>query len=333
MKSVSILIMPGTETLRSCRYFSKSSIHFCRLAHQVEMSKDWKYILYLSLIIGVFVAIRLLSPKQYDWSITLSHEDKNPFGTFAFNSLLPDLVSSPVKNSYKTIYELKDSLTDQQTILIIATSFNPQKEDTEVLLEKVNSGATAFISANYFNGALADSLGIDNYDNLFKNKELFVNEDTATLHLTNARFDSTEMFSFRRDNIHNYFGRLDSVKSTVVARNEIGQPVSVVIHHGKGKLLLNCTPMVFTNIHFLSKENHKFAEGLLSYLPEKEILRTEFYHVGRMEAGSPLRFILTNEPLSWAYYLALVSLLIFMFFEAKRKQRIIPIIRPLGTLR
>ena len=46
---------------------------------------------------------------------------------------------------------------------------------------------------------------------------------------------------------------------------------------------------------------------------------------------SPLRFILTTEPLRWAYYLTISAILLFMFFEAKRKQRIIPVIRPLAN--
>ena len=58
---------------------------------------------------------------------------------------------------------------------------------------------------------------------------------------------------------------------------------------------------------------------------------TEYYQLGRMEAGTPLRFILTNEPLSWAYYMLIFSILLFMLFEAKRKQRIIPIITPLSN--
>jgi hypothetical protein len=51
--------------------------------------------------------------------------------------------------------------------------------------------------------------------------------------------------------------------------------------------------------------------------------------LGRMEAATPLRFILTTEPLRWAYYLTLISILFFIVFEAKRKQRIIPVIKPL----
>lgn len=87
--------------------------------------------------------------------------------------------------------------------------------------------------------------------------------------------------------------------------------------------------MVFTNIHLLDDDNHEFVSTSLSYLPQKDTYWTEFYHLGRMEIATPLRFVLTTEPLRWAYYLTLISILLFMVFEAKRKQRIIPIINPL----
>jgi hypothetical protein len=48
-----------------------------------------------------------------------------------------------------------------------------------------------------------------------------------------------------------------------------------------------------------------------------------------MESSTPLRFILSNESLRWAYYITIVSVLVFIGFEMKRKQRIIPVIPPL----
>ena len=87
--------------------------------------------------------------------------------------------------------------------------------------------------------------------------------------------------------------------------------------------------MIFTNIYLLNEQNHQFVSALLSYLPENILRRTEYYHLGRMEATTPLRFILTTEPLRWAYYISIIALLVFIIFEAKRKQRIIPIVKPL----
>ena len=42
-----------------------------------------------------------------------------------------------------------------------------------------------------------------------------------------------------------------------------------------------------------------------------------------------MQFILKNKSLKWAYYLLLIGVTIFIFFEGKRKQRSIPIIKPL----
>lgn len=296
------------------------------------MSKDWKYILYLSIAIGVFVAVKLMSPKHYNWNVSLAHDVKDPYGTYALNNLLPSLFpNQQIKNSYKTIYELKDSLINHENIIVFATRFDAGKEDVDVLLKHVANGATVFISANYFYGKLADTLSLATDDRLFSEGEIFNREDTSILHFVNPVMDTIQLYHYTRNNIRSHFRKLDSVKSTVIAKNDLNQPVTVNVPWGKGNLILNSTPMAFTNIYLLSKDNNKFASGLFSYLPNRGVYWTEFYHLGRMEATTPLRFILTNEPLRWAYYTLIFSILLFMIFEAKRKQRIIPVIKPLSN--
>ena len=132
-----------------------------------------------------------------------------------------------------------------------------------------------------------------------------------------------------RDNIHSYFGSYDTARTTVIAENNFHQPVSIRVRWGKGAFILNTTPLAFTNIYALNDNHPEFIATSLSYLPIHDVHWTEFYSIGRMEAGTPLRFVLKHPPLAWAYYIILLSLLCFMIFEAKRKQRIIPIIKPL----
>lgn len=293
--------------------------------------KDWKYITYLA-ILGVLLTVLLLTKnKQYDWTVTFSHEDKNPYGAYAFNTLLSTL-NNPVKNSYKTLYELKDSLSANQNLLIVSNTFAPGKEDTEALLKYIEAGGTALICANYFYGKFADTLGLEVRDVLFKNLETALNRnDTASLHFVSTVIDSTHEFQYTSGNIHNYIARVDSLSATTLAKNSYFQPVIIKASRGKGTLLINSTPMVLTNIHLLDSGNYEFAEGLLSYLPEKEIVWTAYYHLGRFEVSTPLRYVLTTEPLRWAYFITLSAILIFIVFEAKRKQRIIPVIPPLAN--
>ena len=55
------------------------------------MRKDWKYILYISMAFGLFVLLKLLSPKQHNWTITFGADDKNPYGGYALYELLKTL--------------------------------------------------------------------------------------------------------------------------------------------------------------------------------------------------------------------------------------------------
>lgn len=294
------------------------------------MTKDWKYIVYISLLALLLAFVLLSKNKEHDWSINFSHISKAPYGTYALTSLLPDhFKSQKITNSYKTIYELKDSIRVNENILIITSRFAPDQEDAKVLLSMIENGASAFISSGEFSGTFADTLGLATGDSFFQGENSFEQSDSASLHFVIPAIDSTQSFSYKSANIHNYFQKIDSVSASVIAKNDFNQPVTVRIKKGKGTLILNCTPIIFTNIYLLANQNHDFVATTLSYLPKKNTYRTEFYHLGRMEVATPLRFILTNEPLSWAYYITIITLLLFMIFEAKRKQRIIPVIKPL----
>jgi hypothetical protein len=296
------------------------------------MKKDWKYILYLSVAFGAFVIVKLLSPKQHNWTITFAHSDKNPYGAYAYSELLPDLFpGKKISNSYKTVYELSDSLSDSDNIVIISSNFSADKEDTERLLQHIENGGSAMISAEAFWGHFADTLKLSTYDYFFKTGNIFGQRDTSFLKFANIRLDTLQEFPYRRDNIHNYFNQFDTTRTTVVAKNDYNYPVTLRMNIGTGTLILNSTPLIFSNIYLLSSDNNQFVSKTLSYLPIQNLTWTEYYHLGRMESTTPLRFILTNEPLRWAYYITLFSILVFMIFELKRRQRIIPIIKPLSN--
>jgi hypothetical protein len=296
------------------------------------MRKDWKYILYISLAFGLFVIVKLLSPKQYDWTMTFAHDDKNPYGAYAFSNLLPELFPDrTISNSYKTLYEIKDSLNGVENIVIISSSFSGDKEDSKALLQHVEKGGSVFISAEYFWGHFSDTLSLKTYDYFFNSGNMFTKRDTSHLKFANVQLDTLDEFLYRRDNIHNYFSQFDTTGTTVIARNDYNYPVTIRMKIGKGNLILNSTPLIFSNIYLLSSNNHQFVSKTLSYLPIQNVMWTEYYHLGRMEITTPLRFILTNEPLRWGYYISVIAILLFMLFEMKRKQRIIPIVKPLAN--
>jgi hypothetical protein len=298
------------------------------------LRKDWKYIVYIGLAIALYATVNLLAPKQFNWTVTLAHDDKDPYGTFVFNEVLPSIFEKhEVTLSNQTIYELKDSLLDNKNLVIVASSFSGDKPDSEVLLERVSKGGTVFISASYFWGHFADTLQVATYDYAFSTEDgtILHQNDTSHLKFANALMDTTQHFEFKTGDIPNFFRRFDTTRTTVIARNFNNQPVTIRVNYGKGNFVLNCTPLALTNIYMLSENNYQFVSSTISYLPQRDVIWTEYYQLGRRESASPLRFILSNESLSWAYYLTIGAILIFMLFEAKRKQRIIPIVKPLAN--
>ncbi|AFM03411.1 hypothetical protein Fleli_0959 [Bernardetia litoralis DSM 6794] len=108
------------------------------------------------------------------------------------------------------------------------------------------------------------------------------------------------------------------------------------VKHGKGYFYFHRNPVLFTNYYLIQEDGKKYAERVLSYLPEGDILWDERSHFGKYTKGeyqkrdkspSPLSYILSQPSLAWGYYTLLVSALLFVIFRGKRMQRIIPILR------
>lgn len=107
----------------------------------------------------------------------------------------------------------------------------------------------------------------------------------------------------------------------------------VVIPWGKGKLILHCSPELFTNISLKDETRLEYAEKVLSHMSKGTILMESrhfrpIYENNQPLRTSPLSFILKQRSLRWAWYLTLATTLIFLFFASKRKQAVIPIIEP-----
>lgn len=58
------------------------------------------------------------------------------------------------------------------------------------------------------------------------------------------------------------------------------------------------------------------------------MLWDEYYKVGRAGSRTPLRYILSQPALKWAYWTAMALLLLTVLVYARRRQRAIPVVTP-----
>lgn len=109
----------------------------------------------------------------------------------------------------------------------------------------------------------------------------------------------------------------------------------VRFRYGKGHFYIHTFPQAFANRQLLKKEGYDYAKAIFSHLPQQKTFwdeRSKFYkpHPSKVSFtrhnSKELSYILSQPPLKFAYYILLITALLYIFFAGKRKQRIIPIL-------
>ena len=110
-----------------------------------------------------------------------------------------------------------------------------------------------------------------------------------------------------------------------------------VLKHGKGQFVILLSALPFTNYFMRSSKGLEYAERVFAYLPDQPTLwdnvsheykytDSDYDHGDSSYGNTPLYFILKNKELRWAWYLTIMSIIIYAVFHAKRRQHIIPIL-------
>ncbi|MDQ7949826.1 MAG: DUF4350 domain-containing protein, partial [Pedobacter sp.] len=124
-----------------------------------------------------------------------------------------------------------------------------------------------------------------------------------------------------------YFDRLDTARAIVLGQKSSSKANFVQYKFGKGALFILPNPQLFTNYCLLKDDGMDYAAKALSYLPQADqLIWDEHFTRNDVQDKSMLRVFFDNDRLRWAYNLALWGLVIFVLYEMKRRQRIIPVI-------
>lgn len=291
--------------------------------------------IYIALLILIFIgvaAIEFSRPKPINWSQTYNETDKIPYGTYIlydqFEKLFPE---SEVKNIRTTPYEYFDALYNWEdsiyntsgTYITISNYSGLDDVSAQELLDFASYGNDVFMANNYPSKNIQDSLGVH-----IRND--YSLSGKADFSFANYRFKN-DSITIEKGLGNYYFDELDSLNTTVLGYQKFDsiQRINFVkVKYGDGNFFLHLQPVAFTNYNLLKKNNKKYAETVLSYLKNDTIHFNAKNKVGEDLGRSPLRFILKTPALRWAWYLALLTLICFIIFNAKRKQRIVKIIKP-----
>ena len=284
------------------------------------------YIVVALLALGAFLYIQYRQPAPVNWSQTYVRPDKIPYGTYILHQELATLFDGVEvlpyrKRMYNTLEALGD---DADSYLAIAPELDIDDSDYQRLLAYVSSGNDVFLAAHRFGSVLADSLQLNS-------RGYFPwNDSITTVNFTNRALRADT--GYRLDNriAPGHFTEFDTVRATVLATNNAGGAIFLRYPMGTGNLYILSSPDYFTNYALLSPGGAAFAGKALSYLhPQQQVIWDDFQAMGDPLQASPMRVFLSNEHLRPAYLIALFSLLAFVLYGIKRRQRAIPVVEPL----
>lgn len=280
------------------------------------------------------VKVPRLNPKY-------GYRDKEPMGSYIayhyINSLFENGIINVTNKSFSKIqYQVNQN---NSLYIIVARNLFVSENDIAGMLDYVSNGNIIFISAEYIDEQLLDTIRSEiNYDisTFFITNEYTADKKDTWVSLAYDNDRPSDKYGIYFTPFETAFRSYDTLATQVLGYNEKRETNFVAINHGRGKFILHTAPVTFSNYFLLANKNREYLEKVFSYFmplsnreysePVKSVYWDNFYRTGRGtdEPFSIVGFFKKHPPLYFAFIMVLTALLLFISFGGKRKRRYVP---------
>ncbi|MEM9922108.1 MAG: hypothetical protein AAF990_28650 [Bacteroidota bacterium] len=309
------------------------------------------------LLLAFFLVIRN-SSDRFDWNETYEEEAKDPYNTFVIYQLMQNYFEEhtfkPIKNSITE--ELPIRTNDKANYVFVGEAMFMDTASVSRLLKFVENGNDAFISSKTIPYDLMFYVYYEECNDNYWEDYSTLKDTSVVLNMTHPSLKDSIGFEYRYvyRNIPKRY-RWQYIDSVYFCEEEYSlvelgtlnsdHPNFAKVKYGEGHFYLHTTPIAFSNIQMKDRIGITYANKVFTHLEPGDIYWDEKSRVeesvGRrynqmqsqssnrgLAGESPLKYILAQPPLAWAWYLMLAVALLYVLFRAKRKQRIIPVLQP-----
>lgn len=302
----------------------------------------WFVVGILVFLVVMFI-VELQLPKNFSWNPTFRHADKQPFGCYLFDDLMSATMPKGYSVTDSSLFQLAQDSTARRGVLVVADRLNLIPAEMNAVLRMARNGSHVMLVAHGLGTFAEDTLGVDvrgasesfdlqNFVKFNKERET-MKWKSRTLGYQPRNYAVfhplvTSHFRVEKKPKHGTIGKPIDQQ----AFNKDDYPLVVTFRHGKGFITFASVPLLFTNYAVVDEdEQHRKTIGFtlrcLSPLKQLPVVRTEAYCPAAEEETeqTPLRYIISQPPLRWALYTLMIGALLFLVFEGRRRQRVIPI--------
>lgn len=288
------------------------------------------YIVLIVLVIAGIIFLESGKPKSINWHPSYNVKDKIPFGLYVFDNEMDELFSNQTverldETPYEFLWANKNVSPDYYyisgTFMHISSWCNLDSESIDEVISFVKAGNDAFISSSDFQWDLMDLLNVNmEYGEDFESEFHIQFGDEKEKYLLDHSSNSKSFTFYDSSNI--------DILGYKIEKEGAKRSNFIRVSYGEGSFFLHSNPEVFSNYFLLDSGNYRYTEQVANLIKGETIYFYTEYFSRKEMSDSPMRFILSQPALKWAWYFILLGTLVFMIFKAKRKQRVIPIIVP-----
>lgn len=285
------------------------------------------YIILITVFIG-YVLLEVFGPQPENWTPSYEKRTDSPFGSYVLFNSLPDVfpesdITVATESPARVLKEFEKELSNY---IIVQEVLETNQFEAEALISYARRGNSVFIAAAEFTGSLADSL------NLEQQEFLWFSDDEGEVALEDyLQYDSEydperKKFPLINNVIYNRlpFG----AGGDVLSENKKGAAVFTRLEIGDGYIYIHSIPLMFTNYFMVDPVNHEYISRALSFLPDRPVVWDEFFKPNKVRNQTPIKYLLETASLRWAWLVMLGGVFLFLIFEGKRRQRIVPVVEP-----
>lgn len=262
---------------------------------------------------------------------SFSYKDKSPGGCYAMFKVLshlfyydikPQVVTKPFTRTYSKDETL--SSTDYNLYILVADRLYTSAEDAKNMIKFASAGNQLFIATN-----LPDSMLLEYLNIAVDDEGIFQSFTNADQRYVNMHLAPDTAFSRKGIKGGSFVTKMDTSHTTILGTDAFNRPDFVKVKVGEGAVFLLLQPSTLTNYFLMHKRNMVALERQLAYtnLYMDHVYWDEFYkYQNYRQSGdfSEWQVLMRYPAMRWALWLAVALLLIYILFESKRRQRIIP---------
>lgn len=265
-----------------------------------------------------------------DWRVNLSRKNKNPYGLYlaynGVNQLFHESKIETINEAYDLTLLRKRLQNDagNSFVILIGAGLSLNDKEANSLIEMIKEGMQVMVVSHNISENLMSWLDVRQ-----NTPELYNDSALQCIHFTED--GDARDYCYKGYSVLNYFEPYSKKdKSYYVLGQSKDKGADFIVYSiGKGKLFLHTSPFAFSNYFLLQHNNHSYLDKVFSYItPVKRVIWMDynFRYAGQDYSGWS---ILWRNTATRAFMLiAIFALLLYVLFEMKRKQKIIPVIAP-----